>query len=85
MREKPPRKVNARQISDWVLLLTAENDIQADLVSSLLESEGIPVLRRYPGFNHILKVIMGTVVPVELWVPAAMEEEARGLLREAEG
>lgn len=65
---------------EWVKLASVRNDLEADLLGGLLEGEGIPVQKRYPRAGQYLKVFLGPVVEVEVWVPVAREEEARRVL-----
>lgn len=63
------------------LLLTAETDIQGDMMAAILDSSGIPVLRKHEGLGGYLSVVMGsTGLGVSLYVPEDKLEEARGAL-----
>ncbi|MDQ0286277.1 hypothetical protein J2Z49_001389 [Desulfofundulus luciae] len=64
----------------WEKLCTAANDLEADMIAGLLNHAGIPTQRKYSGINRCLKVIMGPVVALEIWVPAARIQEAREIL-----
>lgn len=64
----------------WEKLCTAANDLEADMIAGLLNHSGIPTQRKYPGINRCLKVIMGPVVALEIWVPAVRIREAREVL-----
>lgn len=46
------------------------------MISGLLEGGGIPTRRRYKGIDQYLKIIMGPVVAVEIWVPEENFPEA---------
>lgn len=63
---------------EFVKLVIAANDIEADIICSLLENESIPTKRKYKGINS--KVIMGLVVETEILVPEDKKEEAQLIL-----
>jgi len=65
---------------EWVKLASVRNDMEADLLGGLLDGEGIPVQKKYPRAGQYLKVFLGPVVEVEVWVPVTREEEARRVL-----
>ncbi|HAU31398.1 MAG: hypothetical protein XD78_0455 [Desulfotomaculum sp. 46_296] len=62
----------------WVKLVVAANELEADIICSLLENESIPTERRHKGIN--LKVIMGLAVETEILVPEDKKEEAQQIL-----
>ncbi|SHF21013.1 Putative signal transducing protein [Desulfofundulus australicus DSM 11792] len=64
----------------WEKLLTAANDLEADMIAGLLKQAGIPTRYKYSGINSYLKVVMGPVVPLEIWVPAEKIREAQEIL-----
>jgi len=63
---------------EWVKLVVAANELEADIICSLLENESIPTKRRYGGINS--KVIMGQAVEAEIIVPKDKKEEAQLIL-----
>lgn len=65
---------------EWVKVASVRNDLEADILTGLLEGEGVPVQKRYPRAGQYLKVFLGPVVEVELWVPAGREAEARRIM-----
>lgn len=64
----------------WEKLLSALNDLEADMICGLLENEGILTQRKYSGINQYLKIVMGPVVEVEIWVPYDRITEARQII-----
>jgi cation transport ATPase len=64
------------------LLMTAEDEIQANIIESLLQVYGIPVRRKYKGNDTFSKIYMGlTTHGVELYVPKAALEEAKDIIK----
>lgn len=70
---------------EWKKLATVEGDLEADVVCGLLEGEGIPTKRKYRGIDQYLKIVMGPVVAVEIWVPEERHKEAGEILKAFEG
>ncbi|MCL6447774.1 MAG: DUF2007 domain-containing protein [Armatimonadetes bacterium] len=64
----------------WKKLTTAHNDLEAEMIGGLLRGAEIPFQRRYKSINQYLKIIMGPVVAVEIWVPEEQLAEALALL-----
>lgn len=64
----------------WTKLADALNEMEATMIIGLLENEGIPTRKKYSGINQYLKIVMGPVVALEIWVPADREEEARNII-----
>jgi len=63
------------------LLMTAKDELQANVVESLLKVYGIPIRRVFKGNDVFGKVIMGlTVNGIDLYVPSSALLEARGLI-----
>jgi pyrophosphatase PpaX len=63
------------------LLMTVKDDLQANVVESLLKAYGIPIRRAYKGNDVFGKVVMGlTVNGIDLYVPSSVLLEARGLV-----
>ena len=66
-----------------VLLLHIRDGLEAGMIEAMLESAGIPVLRRYPETGQLLHMVMGTsLYGTELYVPGEKLEEARALVAE---
>ncbi|OGO76687.1 MAG: hypothetical protein A2Y23_10860 [Clostridiales bacterium GWB2_37_7] len=63
------------------LLLTAKDEIQANIVESLLKAYGIPLSRKYKGNDTFGKIVLGlTVNGIDLYVPKSAFEEAKGII-----
>lgn len=68
--------------AETALLMTAEDEIQANIIESLLKVYGIPVRRKYKGNDTFSKIYMGlTTHGVELLVPKEALEEAKGIIK----
>lgn len=67
---------------DGVYLCTAETSFEADLLSSKLDSENIPCVKKYQGASNFLEISMGcsTVYHIELYVPEQTLEDARNVI-----
>lgn len=65
----------------WILITEAVNEIEADVIQSILESEGIPSLKKYNESSGYLKIYMGmTNFGVEIYVPDELKEKAQAIL-----
>lgn len=65
----------------WIFLLQAESENEANIIESVLDSQGIPVRRRYREAGEYLKIYMGmTNFGVDIYVPQSAEEQARDLI-----
>lgn len=64
----------------WVFLKSTLNDIEADVISGLLEANGIPTMRKYPNISGLAKIYLGSSFGVEIYVPNEHLEEARLLI-----
>mgnify|MGYP001100417543 CR=1 FL=1 len=65
---------------EWELLATTLGDIEANIISGLLKSSGIPVMHQYPGISGLTRVYMGSSFEVEIYVPSQNIQEAKKLL-----
>jgi hypothetical protein len=67
---------------DGYYLATAENSGEADILESKLNSEGIPVIRRYSGAGNAVEIIMGSnsTFAIDLYVPEETIEDARNII-----
>lgn len=64
----------------WAFLQSTLNDIEADVITGVLETNEIPTMRKYPGSSSLAKVYLGSSFGVEIYVPAGQLEKARALL-----
>jgi hypothetical protein len=63
-------------------LTTASDDFEADLLTSLLVSEGIHVIQKHEGVTQYLKVYMGSSnFGVDIRVPKQQLEKAKEILK----
>lgn len=74
MREEPPRGL--------VLVRVAQGQMEAQIIKSRLESEGIPVVLDYEPIGAIFGLTVNGLGEVRVLVPAEEAEAARLALRE---
>ena len=65
---------------EWKFLINVSDDIEADIVISLLKSHEIPARKHYPGGGVVSKVIVGTVKDVDIYVDKAKYQSAKNLV-----
>jgi len=65
---------------EWVLVETAQGQLQAEIIRGLLEAQGITVWVNSPGAAHAYAVTVGTLGMVELLVPSNSVDKARQVL-----
>lgn len=64
------------------LLMTAKDDLQANIIESLLKAYDIPVKKVYNSNDGFLRVYMSlTTYGVDMYVPKSALEEAQGIIR----
>jgi hypothetical protein len=69
------------ETDETALLMTANDEIQANIVESLLKAYGIPLSRKYKGNDTFGKIILGvTVNGIDLYVPKSALVEAKGII-----
>jgi hypothetical protein len=69
-------------VEQWVFLVEAYNDVEAQIIVGLLESEGIPARKEDSNpFTGAMRVLGGQAYEVNILVPPAKLEQARALLR----
>lgn len=71
--------------SEWrggVYLTTAKDSIEADILESKLDSEGIPCLKKYRGASNAMEIIMGSnnAYPIDIYVPENTLEDAKNII-----
>lgn len=67
--------------SEWTFLCQAGDEHEANIIESLLDSEGIPVLRKYREAGDYLRIYMGmTNFGIDIFVPGSVIDQAQGLL-----
>jgi hypothetical protein len=67
---------------EWVLIDTAQGQLQAEIIKGLLEAQGIMVWLNQEGAAHAYAIEIGTLGTVEILVPSSMVVEARQILDE---
>lgn len=61
----------------WSYLICVNSEIEADIITGLLDEAQIPTQKKYPGG---LKASYGIINGVEVWVPSDSLEQAQELL-----
>jgi len=70
---------------DWVVLTTISGALQAEVISGLLEAQGVPtVLLQESAGQYAYPVTYGKLGKVELYVPGALLERAKQVLADFE-
>jgi hypothetical protein len=67
---------------EWVLIDTAQGQLQAEIIKGLLEAQGIMVWLNQEGAAHAYAIEIGTLGTVEILVPSSVVAEARQILDE---
>ena len=70
--------------NNWALIKGILTDLEADIIAGLLETNEIPVMRKYPGMSGLTKVYMGSSFSVDLYVPLKKLKEAEELLNQVQ-
>lgn len=67
---------------DGEYLTTVKSSMEADIIESKLDSEGIPCIRRYKGAGNAVEIIMGSnsAFPIDIYVPAGAMEDAKNII-----
>lgn len=56
---------------------------QAEIIRGKLETNNIPVLLKYESLGPVMGLTVDGLGQVEVWVPCALESQARSLLEES--
>lgn len=67
-----------------VIIYTAANSFEADVVAGKLEAAGIPTWRRFESLGATYGLLVGPLAQVDILVPAALAEQARSVLASAD-
>lgn len=84
--ELPPGSELSREeiieaYDEQVFLTTVNNDIEADIMVSLLRSYDIPGIKKYKGSGGYLKIYAGyTNLGIDIYVPSKLLESAREMI-----
>lgn len=71
--------------NNWVVLLEASNDVEADIICGFLQDRGIPAIKADSSpYTGAMRVIGGLAVEVQVMVPEPFLEEAKKLQKEFE-
>jgi len=63
--------------SDFVVVCTIQGELQASVLKSHLESEGIPVLLKYESAGRVFGLTVDGLGEVRILVPQELAEQAR--------
>jgi hypothetical protein len=66
--------------SDLVEIWSEQGELQANIIKSHLESEGIPVLLKYESLGPVLGVIANGLGQVRILVPSKLAKEAKQII-----
>ena len=79
--EEPTSEEKAPEYDVEAFLVSAGNNVEADLIEALLESYKIPVMKKYKGADGYLNIYMGmTNSGIDLYVPSNALETAREII-----
>ncbi len=66
------------------LLMTASDNIEADIIESYIKPSGIPIFRKYRETGHYMTLLLGkSTYGIDLFVPKDKVVEARELVKSA--
>jgi hypothetical protein len=66
--------------SGFTVVCTVQGELQAGVIKSRLESEGIPVFLEYESVGRVFGLTVDGLGEVRVLVPDALAEEARRLI-----
>ncbi len=70
--------------NEYVFLLQVYNDVEADIVEALLLQYDIPIIKKYRGNKSFIKIIMGTVLGVDIFVRDKDYKEAKSIIEDTD-
>lgn len=70
--------------SDFVVISTVQGELQASVMKSHLESEGIPVLLEYESASKVFGLTVDGLGEVRILVPRDFAEEAKRIIEPRE-
>ena len=70
--------------SDFVVICTVQGELQASVIKSHLESEGIPVLLKYESAGIVFGLTVDGLGAVKVLVPQELAEEAKRVIEPRE-
>ena len=65
---------------DFVVVCTVQGELQASVLKSHLESEGIPVLLKYESAGKVFGLTVDGLGEVRILVPAALAYQAKRII-----
>ena len=76
------KKNQSKEWRDGVYLCTASNSLEADILESKLQGEGIPSIRKYKGASNAMEIFMGQSMafPIDIYVPEETLEDAQNII-----
>jgi len=66
--------------SDFVVVCTVQGELQANVLKSHLESEGIPVLLKYESAGRVFGLTVDGLGEVRILVPQELADQARRVI-----
>lgn len=66
--------------SDFVVVSTVQGELQASVLKSHLESEGIPVLLKYESAGKVFGLTVDGLGEVRILVPRELADQARHII-----
>ena len=70
--------------SDFIVICTVQGELQASVMKSHLESEGIPVLLEYESAGRVFGLTVDGLGAVRILVPQELAEEAKHVIEPRE-
>jgi hypothetical protein len=70
--------------SDFVVICTVQGELQASVIKSHLESEGIQVLLKYESASRVFGLTVDGLGAVKVLVPQELAEEAKRVIEPRE-
>ncbi len=67
---------------EWEAVDQASGDLQSEIIRSLLEAQGIPVLLSQEGAGRAMGLNVGSLGEVQILVPTSYKARAEELLRD---
>ena len=70
--------------SDFIVICTVQGELQASVMKSHLESEGIPVLLEYESAGRVFGLTVDGLGAVKILVPQELAEKAKHVIEPRE-
>ncbi len=77
------KRKTADEDAGLVCVYVASGLYQAQIIRGKLETNNIPVLLKYESLGPVIGLTVDGLGQVEVWVPCALESQARSLLEES--